>query len=565
MVLDGSRGFVMVGAGGVVERGVGRGLAALAGVVERGVGRGLAALASARFTQPPPTSHLIPFHVSGWCLTVFMVFSAHTLRAAVAALPADDRVDVGGLGRADLLDLAARLAAVRRESDVLMALVAGEIDRRSQPEDGAAGLAAREGFRSARELIASTTGGSFAEAGRYVSTGHLLAADAGVGVPHGGGDGMQARDRLDDALCEHGGEPDAEHGGEAVDGALGGVGQGTPLGHLRRQLAERVRAGSVGVDVAALLTSAIDKVPDTERSAGLLAKALSKAPGLPLHRVRELVWRAQAHADPQAWANREERQKNERHVVFTDDADGMVTMTARLTPVDSASLRAVLDAGVRRAMQERRDNPDSDRRTPGQMRADLLVAAFRHMLDCEAPTSGVKTTVVVRISHEALAAGVGLGEIDGLPQPVSAQQIRALAADAELIPAVLSGESEVLDWGRAKRLFTPAQRLALVERDGGCAQCHAPPSWCEAHHIRWWERDAGPTDLRNGVLLCVRCHHRVHRDGWTIRVENGRDSFEPPPAVGGREKARLGGPEKARLGGREKARLGGRARFDVAA
>ena len=544
----------MVGAGGVVERGVGRsccrgvgpGLAAVASA-------GVAALASARFTQPPPTSHLIPFHVSGWCLTVFMVFSAHTLRAAVAALPADDRVDVGGLGRADLLDLAARLAAVRRESDVLMALVAGEIDRRSQPEDGAAGLAAREGFRSARELIASTTGGSFAEAGRYVSTGHLLAADAGVGVPHGGGAGMQPRDRLDDALCEHGGE----HGGEAVDGGLGGVEQGTPLGHLRRQLAERVRAGSVGVDVAALLTSAIDKVPDTERSAGLLAKALSKAPGLPLHRVRELVWRAQAHADPQAWADREEQQRNARHVVFTDDADGMVTMTARLTPVDSASLRAVLDAGVRRAMQERRDNPDSDRRTPGQMRADLLVAAFRHMLDCEAPTSGVKTTVVVRISHEALSAGVGLGEVDGLPQPVSAQQIRALAADAELIPAILSGESEVLDWGRAKRLFTPAQRLALVERDGGCAQCHAPPSWCEAHHIRWWERDAGPTDLNNGVLLCVRCHHRVHRDGWTIRVENGRVSFEPPPTVGGREKARLGGPEKARLGGR--------ARFDVAA
>lgn len=471
-----------------------------------------------------------------------MVFSAHILRAAVAALPADDRVDVGRLGRADLLDLAARLAAVRRESDVLMALVAGEIDRRSQPEDGAAGLAAREGFRSARELIASTTGGSFAEAGRYVSTGHLLAADAGVGVPHGGGDdGVQPRDRVDDAPCEHGGAP--------VDGGLGGVGQGTPLGRLRRQLAERVRAGSVGVDVAALLTSAIDKVPDTERSAGLLAKALSKAPGLPLHRVRELVWRAQAHADPQAWADREEQQRNARHVVFTDDADGMVTMTARLTPVDSASLRAVLDAGVRRAMQERRANPDSDRRTPGQMRADMLVAAFRHMLDCESPTSGVKTTVVVRISHEALAAGVGLGEVDGLPQPVSAQQIRALAADAELIPAILSGESQVLDWGRAKRLFTPAQRLALVERDGGCAQCHAPPSWCEAHHIRWWERDAGPTDLNNGVLLCVRCHHRVHRDGWTIRVENGHVSFEPAPTVGGREKTRLGG----------------RARFDVAA
>ena len=462
-----------------------------------------------------------------------MVFSAHTLRAAVAALPVDDRVDVGGLNRADLLDLAARLSAVRRESDVLMALVAGEIDRRSRPEDGAAGLAAREGFRSAKELIASTTGGSYAEAGRYVAAGQLLTADAGDSVDEGGG-------------ADDGGGLDVPR----VSGTgEGGGGSGTFLERLRRNLAERVRAGEVGVDVAALFTSAIEKAPDTEASARLFEKALNKAPGLPLHRVRELVWRAQAHADPQAWADREEHQRNERHVVFVDDADGMVTMTARLTPVDSASLRAVLDAGVRRAMQQRRDNPDSDRRTPGQMRADLLVAAFRHMADCDAPTSGVKTTVVVRISYNALSAGIGIGEIDGIAQPVSAQQVRALAADAEVIPAVLSGESDVLDWGRAKRLFTPAQRLALVERDGGCAQCHAPPSWCEAHHIKWWERDAGPTDMSNGVLLCGRCHHRVHRDGWQIHVEDGQVSFEPPPTVSGRRETRPGG----------------RARFDVAA
>lgn len=60
-------------------------------------------------------------------------------------------------------------------------------------------------------------------------------------------------------------------------------------------------------------------------------------------------------------------------------------------------------------------------------------------------------------------------------------------------------------------------------------------------------RRSGP-DLDNGVLLCSFCHHAVHRDGWGIRVTDGRVWFIPPPHIDpGR------GP-----------RLGGRARFEVA-
>ncbi len=238
-----------------------------------------------------------------------------------------------------------------------------------------------------------------------------------------------------------------------------------------------------------------------------------------------------------------------RAVTIRDDADGMVTLTARLTPLAAAPVRAVLDAGVRRAMQQRREHPESDTRTAWQMRADILSDLCRHALDCTQATSGVKTTVVVRMTRAELESGVGVGEVDGMPQPVSAGALRRAAADAEVIPAILGGASDVLDWGRRRRLFTAAQRLALVERDGGCAWCNAPPSWCEAHHIRWWDKDAGPTDLSNGVLLCARCHHRVHADGWEIRVQDHVVSFVPPHSV-----------NPART-----PRAGGRARFDLAA
>ena len=87
----------------------------------------------------------------------------------------------------------------------------------------------------------------------------------------------------------------------------------------------------------------------------------------------------------------------------------------------------------------------------------------------------------------------------------------------------------------------------------GAAMCGAPPGHTKVHHIRWWARDAGPTDLANGCLLCESCHHRIHDNGWEIRIEGlgirAKVWFIPPPHVD---------PDRT-------PRLGGRARYDFAA
>lgn len=463
-----------------------------------------------------------------------MTFSTRALYAAAVAVCARDGVDVSGLASVDLLALSGHVAQLRRDADVLMAQVAAEIERRSNTADAGEGFASRQGCRSAGEVVARATGGSVAEARRLVAAGGLLAE----------ADGLLAE--ANDAARLEGAAGTAPGLETTHTTPLAPV---SPLAHLRLNLADAVRGGRIGVEVAALFSQALTGLPDVERTRELFDVALSKAQGLPLDRVRKLVWQAQAFADPSAWEDREERQYAARAVTIRDDADGMVTLTARLTPLAAAPVRAVLDAGVRWAMQQRRDKPESDTRSSWQMRADILSDLCRHALDCTRATSGVKTTMVVRMTRAELESGLGLGEIDGMPQPVSAGTLRRSAADAEVVPAVLGGGSEVLDWGRARRLFSQTQRLALVERDGGCAWCNAPPSWCEAHHMRWWERDAGPTDLSNGVLLCARCHHRVHADGWEIRVRDHVVSFVPPHSV-----------DPART-----PRVGGRARFDLAA
>ena len=193
---------------------------------------------------------------------------------------------------------------------------------------------------------------------------------------------------------------------------------------------------------------------------------------------------------------------------------------------------------------------DAETRTLAQLRSDAAVEVFRHVAGCDrTATDGVPpVTVVVRIGLDALISGVGTGEIDGITAPVSAATVRRMAADADIIPVVLGGESELLDLGRARRLFSRAQRLALAERDGGCAWpgCPHPPSYTEAHHIRWWNAHGGSTDLDNGILLCSSHHHRVHDDGWQISVRDQVPYFIPPSHVDPCRRPRPGGRTRLR-------------------
>jgi hypothetical protein len=127
------------------------------------------------------------------------------------------------------------------------------------------------------------------------------------------------------------------------------------------------------------------------------------------------------------------------------------------------------------------------------------------------------------------APGVGGGEDGGSGEERGlADRLRAAVA---LLPPVLGGApTQPLEVGRATRVVQPAQRAALVVRDGGCAfpGCDRPQTWCEAHHLRHWLH-GGPTDLANLALLC-RAHHRaVHEGGWRLaRDREGRLAATPP-------------------------------------
>lgn len=135
-------------------------------------------------------------------------------------------------------------------------------------------------------------------------------------------------------------------------------------------------------------------------------------------------------------------------------------------------------------------------------------------------------TMIVKVNLEDLLSGLGVAQLD-TGADISAGEARRLACNANLVPAVLGGDSEVLDLGRSKRLFSTAQRRAASVIHDTCAisGCERPFAWCELHHEHPWSL-GGPTDLDQALPLCGYHHRRTHderfslersRGGWRLR------------------------------------------------
>ncbi len=58
----------------------------------------------------------------------------------------------------------------------------------------------------------------------------------------------------------------------------------------------------------------------------------------------------------------------------------------------------------------------------------------------------------------------------------------------------------------------------------GCAYpgCGIGFDACRIHHVRWWWRDTGPTDIGNLLPVCEHHHHLVHEGGWTLDLAPDR-------------------------------------------
>jgi hypothetical protein len=332
--------------------------------------------------------------------------------------------------------------------------------------------------------------------------------------------------------------------------------------------AQALANGEVSAAHAAVLAAGTADLPaaTTVQAEPVLLEAAGRLDPL---RLRRLVGHLRYVADPDAADAQAQRRYDRRGVWLAPTWEGMLAVEGLLDPEAGQTLLAALEPLARPTGAE-------DERSGEQRNADALAELARRSLQAGSlpQSGGVRPQLLVTVDLASLLGHPGspggeLGWVGSLP----AQAAQRLACDGaltrvlvtrqphtgwdaasgdptrddngngagglagrlraaiRLLPPALGGApTQPLEVGRTTRTVAPAQRNALVVRDGGCAfpGCDRPQGWCEAHHLRHWAH-GGPTDLANLTLLCWAHHRAVHEGGWQLqRAPDGRLRATPP-------------------------------------
>ena len=424
--------------------------------------------------------------------------------AALSAVPHDPAAYVSVDDDA-LLELARVNAREQQLVTTSAALIAGEIARRSSTQLGSTGLAQRLGHRTPQELVRVTTGSTKREASTSVRVGQLVTSPS-------------------------------------VQPWLTPVGTAVAQHTLSVASAEAIRNG---------LGEPTENVTPSALSAAA-AELCELAVTIDADRLYILAREKRDAIDEAGILERERRQYAQRSLRFRRLPDGMGQLNWTLDPESAALVSELFD----RATSPRRGGPRfvnpadvatsdavlNDGRTTEQLVSDVFLQLLRSGADRDSSQLLGTGAPVLRIlvTEKALAAGeavgssdepsLGHGHLEGESTTISKPTFERIACGATMHSVTFGDKAVVIDVGREQRLYTRVQRAALAARDGGCRWpgCERPPSWCEAHHTKFWARDHGKTNLEDGILLCRHHHLLSHNNGWEITHTDGNYFLIPP-------------------------------------
>ncbi len=296
---------------------------------------------------------------------------------------------------------------------------------------------------------------------------------------------------------------------------------------------QALATGGLLLDQAAVVIRAVDALPeglDIDQARQAQAWLLEQAEHFDAHHLRVLGKRLVEVIDPEGAEAHEAKilEKEEAaaraaaSLRMADDGHGRTRGTFTIPTLAGAILKKALLAI---AAPKHRAAVDGHAPVPGRPSDHRMGEAFvelleRYPVDRLPRAGGVAATVVVTATLDALRRDLGVAHLD-TGERLSASATRHLACQAGIIPAVLGGQSQVLDLGRKRRFHTEAQRIAAGIQQGGCRAegCDRPPGMCHLHHPRPWSR--GGHTSRDGILLCPRHHTLAHRNGYDLTHHPG--------------------------------------------
>lgn len=415
------------------------------------------------------------------------------------------RTPVGGMTDDEVCEFVGAVEGLGRLVDASRVTAAGEIDDRSRRTLGTEGLAYRNGCSRPVYFLERLTRVSQTEAARRIRVGREL----------------RSRSALD----------------------------GSPLPAPYPLVSASIARGEIGIDAAAVIAKNLTDASMVASPAQLavaeeelVAQAMTISADLVAGQAA--AWRNAL--DPDGAEPRLERiREKRRFVIGHETLDGLTPFSGLAEPDFAATLRAAIGERTAPSRQPRflssDDLPDGidsvndiadDPRSREQRIYDVLAGLLTAGIRADSATSGplhstATVTVVVRASD--LAAETGPAWLDDVREPITAALAAEISCDSGVTLIGVGHNGQPLWMGHRERYFTAAQRKALALRDGGCVWpgCKAPPSWCHAHHVVWWQR-GGPTDIGNGVLLCSFHHHLLHQGEYRMRMVDGRPELLSP-------------------------------------
>ena len=203
------------------------------------------------------------------------------------------------------------------------------------------------------------------------------------------------------------------------------------------------------------------------------------------------------------------------------DGNGNLLVDAEFSGHNAVTAQRIIQAETDRQYRMARSEHEtagSDIPPMAVLRARALQALLRRGARARVDDPKPVVEAILPVTVDSEGNPTGIHSVDG--QQLDDVSAAVLICDAHLQPVVVDASGSPLRLGRTRRLFSPAQRRAMIVRDGGCIfpGCEAPVSQCDAHHFVPFGR-GGPTDIDRGAFLCRRHHGLVHSsEPWEICV-----------------------------------------------
>lgn len=218
----------------------------------------------------------------------------------------------------------------------------------------------------------------------------------------------------------------------------------------------------------------------------------------------------------------ERQRRSTRLRSWLDRSTGMYRLAGEFDPATGEQLFAALDQRVEALFHDA--HPATAPAEPMERQGHLRALALADLVLHRRPATGAaRAQLIVIIDLETLLHGLHERSVVDLAHggtlPVS--EVRRLACEADIIPVVLGGDGVVLDMGRSRRLATADQRRAAMVMHPTCIvpSCAVPFHQTQMHHVDFWNRDEGTTDLGTQAPVCHGHHGDAHAGRLVITMD----------------------------------------------